>query len=266
MNNIFWAAFGGGAAAGIFTLVAVVVAEWFRWFWDRPLLKISMGFGYYIYSDRIDETQHIVLEGKNPHTKSVTVETLGFYYKSKEWGKVQLIHEGGELPREVEGGKSFSYRAPIQGLLEGLEKHRRKPSDLKWVYMESSSGKVFRGKITSKNMRGLEKAFQAQVEGNTHIEGEKVQPETKQEFRKDYILLQAISCFFACFFFLRGFDLFSTIWSYLCLAASLAFFVGAFILVAATFFKELPPWSECILGRLRPPINMATIGGIESVF
>ena len=262
--SIFWAAFGGGAAAGIFTLIAVVVAGWFRWFLDRPLLKVSMSFGYYVYADRVDETQHIVLEGKNPHTKSVTVETLGFYYKSKELGKAQLIHGAGELPYEVQGGKSFSYNAPIQGLLDNLREHGQKPSDLKWVYMASSSGKVFRGKITSENMRGLEKAFHTQEENNAHVEEGKVQLQINQEFRKDYILLQAISCFFACFFFLRGFSILPAIWSYLSLAASIAFFLGAFILIAATFCKELPAWSGYIFGRLRPYINIATIGGIAA--
>ena len=38
---VFWGAFGGAAAAGIFTLIAVLGAEWFKWYIDRPLLKVK---------------------------------------------------------------------------------------------------------------------------------------------------------------------------------------------------------------------------------
>ena len=42
MDNVFWAAFGGAAAAGIITMIALLTAEWFRWFLDRPLVKVEL--------------------------------------------------------------------------------------------------------------------------------------------------------------------------------------------------------------------------------
>ena len=56
-SSVFWAAFGGGAAAGIFTLVAVIVAEWIRWFMDRPLVKVNVGFGYVHNHPLFDENK-----------------------------------------------------------------------------------------------------------------------------------------------------------------------------------------------------------------
>ena len=43
-SSVFWAAFGGGAAAGIFTLLAVVLTQWIRWYLDRPLIKVNVSF------------------------------------------------------------------------------------------------------------------------------------------------------------------------------------------------------------------------------
>lgn len=162
-SSVFWAAFGGGAAAGIFTLIAVIVAQWVRWFIDRPLVKVSMTFAQVFGHPLFDEkTQYICLEAKNPHIKTVTLSTFGFYYKSQAHGKLQVMPDGTcQFPFELEGGKAISQRTSQENLFKALREGSRKPSDLKCVYFESSSGKIFLGKIPRVSMRVLNERFRA---------------------------------------------------------------------------------------------------------
>jgi hypothetical protein len=59
--NVFWAAFGGGAAAG----VVLLLVELLRWYLDRPLLKVSMTFMHTYGVPMIpDKTRFILLKAK----------------------------------------------------------------------------------------------------------------------------------------------------------------------------------------------------------
>jgi hypothetical protein len=160
--SVFWAAFGGGAAAGI----VMLLVELLRWYMDRPLLKVSMTFMLTLGHHAIkDNTRFIVLVAKNPHSKPVTVETFGFDYKSKPSWKLQVTPDGSyQFPYEVKGGQSLSQRTTEQNLFATLRKEGQEPSDLKGVWFESSSGKVFHGKIPPVSMRVLKEAFQAQTD------------------------------------------------------------------------------------------------------
>jgi hypothetical protein len=160
-SGVFWAAFGGGAAAGIFTLIAIVVAEWTRWFIDRPLIKVSVGFAYVHNHPLFDEnTRYICLEAKNPHSKPVTLSTFGWRYKSKEPMKFQVMPDGTlQFPFELESGKAISQLSPEEDFFEALRKEGLRPRDLKCVFFELSSGKIFRGKITRVTMQALENHF-----------------------------------------------------------------------------------------------------------
>jgi len=150
---VFWAAFGGAAAAGLITLFAVLAAEWFRWFLDRPLIKVSASFSLIVG----DDTLYLSLEAKNPHTKPVTLAAFGLSFKRKEWGKVVVPPTSGySWPYKLDGGESLTQWIPVQGLLTPLEKEGRAPSDLKWIWFRSSSGKLFRSKIQRKVIQSLE--------------------------------------------------------------------------------------------------------------
>ena len=167
MSNMFWAAFGGAAAAGIFTLLAVLFAEWLRRFLDRPLLKVNMTFARIHNHPMFKEgVRYICLEAKNPHSKPVTVETFGFDYKSKTKERFQVLPDGlYQFPYEVKGGQSISQLTTEESLFPALRKEGKKPSDLKGVWFQSSPGQVFRGKIPRVSMRVLEEAFQAKAKG-----------------------------------------------------------------------------------------------------
>lgn len=157
MPDVFWAAFGGAAAAGLMTLLAVIIAEWFRWFLDRPLVRCELATGFVLHPLIQDRTQYIYYSAANPHSKVVTLAEFGLIYKRKEWGKLAEVPQTGyDLPYQLEGGKSFTYRKPLQQLLDYLRQKGQVPDDLKWVYFRASSGKTYRSKIS----KGLIEEFQ----------------------------------------------------------------------------------------------------------
>ena len=44
--NVFWAAFGGGAAAGAVGVIGVLIVEYFRAKRDAPRLDVTVSLGY----------------------------------------------------------------------------------------------------------------------------------------------------------------------------------------------------------------------------
>jgi len=169
MPDVFWAAFAGAAAAGLITLIAILTAEWFRWFLDRPLVKVEMTLGFLITPDGSrDESRQVFLEASNPHSKPVTLSAFGLIFKRKEWGKIQVMPQMGyPFPYQLDGGKSLSQWSSVQQLLETLKKDERTPRDFKWVYFAASSGKLYRSKIKKWVIEALEKEFQKMDESPT---------------------------------------------------------------------------------------------------
>lgn len=163
MDNVFWAAFGGGAAAGLLTLIAVGFAEWLRWFIDRPLAKVKLSLGFITG----DTTRQVFYEAANPHSKSVTLSTFGILFKRKQMGTLFTTPQlGYQFPYQLDGGKSIQQWASVQNLLETLKKGNNTPGDLKWVYFNASSGKTYRGKIEKWVIAELEKAFDKLASAN----------------------------------------------------------------------------------------------------
>lgn len=162
--NIFWAAFGGAAAAGVLTLIAVLAAEWFRWFLDRPLIKAQISFGFIHHQVIKDNTWYVFLEARNPHSKLVVLSTFGFYYRREEWGSLQVMPQAGfDFPYALEGGRALTQYTPIFDLANKLKETGRKPSDLKWIYFSSSAGKVFKNKISHKKIEVLQKVYDGEI-------------------------------------------------------------------------------------------------------
>jgi hypothetical protein len=158
MSDVFWAAFGGAAAAGFTTLVAILVAEWYRWFLDRPLVKVEMSLGFLITADSVDRTRQVFFEARNPHTKSVTLSTFGLSYRNDKWGTLQVTPQAGyQFPYQLDGGKSVQQWTTVQSLLETLHKGGKAASDLRWVWFRASSGKLYRSKIKKWVINDLEK-------------------------------------------------------------------------------------------------------------
>ncbi len=160
MDNVFWAAFGGAAAAGIITMIALLAAEWFRWFLDRPLVKVEMSLGFIHTAGKVSNEQQVFYEARNTHTKPVVLSAFGLSYKKKELGKLQVTPQMGyQFPYKLEGQDSISQWASVDNLLITLYEAKRNPSDLKWVWFRASSGKLYQRKIKNWVIKELVQEF-----------------------------------------------------------------------------------------------------------
>ena len=168
-SNIFWAAFGGGVAAG----AVIGIIQLVRWLTSRPLLKVKVTLGKivgsfpYLYFETGSPEQaiYIFLEASNPHLVPVTVAGFGLDYKQPKGEKITILPQASyKFPYEVAGGKELTQWTTIEECFSMLRRNRKRPSDLKWVWFRASSGKVFRGEIDPKVIIALEKAFQTPAE------------------------------------------------------------------------------------------------------
>lgn len=168
-SNIFWAAFGGGAAAG----AVIGVIELLRWLNSRPLLKVEVKLGeivgtfpnLYSLKGPLEQASYIFFEARNPHHVPVWISSFGLDYRRPKGKRITMLPQVGyQFPYEVVGGKELVQWKPIEEFLSKLRQIGEKPSALKWVWFQASSGKVFRGKIAPKVIISLEKAFKTQAE------------------------------------------------------------------------------------------------------
>jgi len=158
MSDVFWAAFGGSIGGG---LVALII-EGLHWFLDRPLVNVKLWPGFIAG----DKTRYIFYEAANPHSKPVTLSSFGLLPKVKEWGKIWVTPQVGyHFPYQLDGGKSLSQWSDIQDLLKTLKREGKTPRDLKWVYFQASSGKLYRSKIKKWVIEELETEFQKMNKG-----------------------------------------------------------------------------------------------------
>ena len=123
MSDVFWAAFGGGAAAGLFTLLAVVTAEWLRWYVDRPLLRVSARLGQLATKGMAGGVEMsgklLFLEAVNPHSQQVTVSSFGLSFKQEELGSLWISPQlQYPLPYQIGSGKSLSQWTSVAELLK----------------------------------------------------------------------------------------------------------------------------------------------------
>lgn len=152
--DVFWPALGGGIGGGI----AIIIIEVFRWYVNRPLVQCKLFPGFILDNNSKTSTRFLFFEAVNPHHTPVTLSNFGLLYKKKEWGKI-VVNPDVPFPYELGGGKSLSQRAIPQQLLKVMKKSGRVPQDLKWVFFQASSGKLYRDKIPNWVIKKLEGEF-----------------------------------------------------------------------------------------------------------
>ena len=146
MTNVFWAAFGGGAAAGIFTLITIGFVEWLKWYLDRPLIRVKVAWA--IIFDEAENQKRISISAINPHTKSVTLSRVGFLLKGTKG--LQILKPDPswiKLPLDVMGGKSYTAYFSGDELLSALHENGYESSDLRYAFFEAQSGKMYKTRL-----------------------------------------------------------------------------------------------------------------------
>ena len=152
--DVFWAAFGGGAAAGIVTLVAVIVGEYIRWLVAQPKLIVSMSLGYVTAKGN---TLQVIFQAQNPRTHPVTVSTFGYRVRNGKKPMMQVGHQSHlfRFPYEIVGGKSLVQWADANEVIRSLCENGNKPSDIKYAWFNTAAGKEFRGKPSKETIENL---------------------------------------------------------------------------------------------------------------
>lgn len=175
MNDVFWAAFGGGVGGGV---IVTLIAIFLKWIYERPLLNISIVIKHkpphmsvaefknklgIPFDQQVNikpaDTRVILIKIMNPHPKVITVEKLGFSYKSKS-GDLGFMEPGQyELSCEIKENKAVQIEMPEADLFAPLIVKGKKPSDIKYVWVETQASK-FKNKIDRKTIVELDNWFQ----------------------------------------------------------------------------------------------------------
>lgn len=156
----FWAAFGGGAAAGVFTLSAVLLSEYIRHRRDRERVAVDATAGIIDQPGEGASDPMLFLAASNPHTRPTILEAFGYRYRKKKWGYVQINPQlGFELPRKLEPGDSYSQWTPIAGIAKSLREQGRTPRDIKDIWFRLRTGRTFGGKIPKYAFRQINEEY-----------------------------------------------------------------------------------------------------------
>ena len=158
--NVFWAAFGGGAAAGVVGVVGVLVVEYFRARRDRPGLDVTVSLGYEHggYPDRSD-VMMVFLSASNPRAIPLTIDSWGWGYGKGMMLLWAFVHSRQQLPYSLAPGTSTGASFPVDLTIAALRKNGLKPSDLKSGIVRTAIGRDFKGTIHKETMRTLQKAY-----------------------------------------------------------------------------------------------------------
>jgi hypothetical protein len=154
---IFLAAFGGGVAAG----VVVLGIELIRRYWERPLVKVTVGVGLSMADDPEARDAQLVLEAANVHGQPVTLVSCGLILSTGH--RVVLPRsQMSEFPVELGLQRPVVKTVSVEQLLDRLQVWSCVPDDVRSAYFTSSTGRVFKTKLSrdiiSALSRGCESA------------------------------------------------------------------------------------------------------------
>jgi len=142
-QGIFLAAFGGGVAAGVIVLAIEVI----RRYWERPLVKVTAGVGLSMSDDPGVRDAQLVIEAANVHGQPVTLVSCGLILSTGH--RVVLPRaQMSEFPTELGLQRPVVKTVSVEQLLNRLEVWGCVPEDVRFAYFTSSTGKMFRTKLS----------------------------------------------------------------------------------------------------------------------
>ncbi len=142
-QGIFLAAFGGGVAAG----VVVLGIELIRRYWERPLVKVTIGVGLSLAEDAESRDAQLVLEAANVHGQPVTLVSCGLILSTGH--RVVLPRsQMSEFPIELGLQRPVVKTVSVEQLLGRLRVWDCSPSDVRSAYFTSSTGRMFKTKVS----------------------------------------------------------------------------------------------------------------------
>jgi hypothetical protein len=141
-QGIFLAAFGGGVAAG----VVVLGIELIRRYWERPLVKVTVGVGLSMAEDPEARDAQLVLEAANVHGQPVTLVSCGLILSTGH--RVVLPRsQMSEFPVELGLQRPVVKTVSVEQLLNRLEVWSCVPDDVRFAYFTSSTGRMFKVRL-----------------------------------------------------------------------------------------------------------------------
>lgn len=155
-QGIFLAAFGGGVAAG----VVVLGIELIRRYWERPLVKVTVGVGLSMADEPEARDAQLVLEAANVHGQPVTLVSCGLILSTGH--RVVLPRsQMSEFPIELGLQRPVVKTVSVEQLLNRLEVWSCVPEDVRCAYFTSSTGRVFKTKLSSDIVAALSRGCDA---------------------------------------------------------------------------------------------------------
>jgi hypothetical protein len=157
-QGVFLAAFGGGAAAGL----VILGIELIRRYWERPLVKVTVGVGLSMGEEDEARDAQLVLEAANVHGQPVTLVSCGLILSTGH--RVVLPRsQMQDFPIELGLQRPVVKSVSVEQLLGRLDVWGCVPDDVRFAYFSASTGRVFKTKLGRDIIAALSREGAAQA-------------------------------------------------------------------------------------------------------
>lgn len=154
--DVFWAAFGGGAAAGIVTLLSVLLIEFTRWRLSQPKLRVSFTLGA-VLEPGGSPKRAMFFSAYNGRSTPVTITSIGLSASPKSKGhQIVGIRRDMELPKELTAGGQFDTWVELDDLIPQFARLGTTVGDMKHAYVTAHGAKIFSTKISKSFKKEME--------------------------------------------------------------------------------------------------------------
>ena len=149
--DVFWAAFGGGAAAGVVALLGMVVVEVWRDRRDKPRLELDGRLGDVTPRGTFEPnvSTYFTVNAGNVGRRLVRIMGYGYQYK----GTDKVIHcipprfAQDTVPCDLEPGHSFMGWILLDEMAKSLSREGCTAVDIRRVWVRDAVGRYYYGKV-----------------------------------------------------------------------------------------------------------------------